>query len=69
MIWLEVEAVPYYKNQPLKQDVEQFMEANGFYKVRDTVGAVDGDQLYVNLAYSKHIVSLFFDLLERTKYE
>lgn len=51
-IWMEVEAVELYKGQPLKSDVEQFMAANDFICVKSTVGAVAGDQLYVN---KKHI--------------
>lgn len=47
-IWLEVEAVELYKDQPLREDVESFMEKNGFTKLIDTVDTVAGDQLYVN---------------------
>jgi FkbM family methyltransferase len=47
-IWMEVEAVELYKGQPLKTDVEKFMAANNFICVKSTVGAVAGDQLYVN---------------------
>ena len=46
-IWLEVEEVPLYKDQPLKKDIEDFFYKNGFTKVIDTVGKVSGDQLYV----------------------
>lgn len=48
MIWLEVETVTLYKDQPLKDDVEQFMTAQGFAKLKDTVKRQSGDQLYVN---------------------
>jgi FkbM family methyltransferase len=48
MIWLEVEAVELYAGQPLRADVERFMRRHGFVRVRTTVGAVSGDQLYVN---------------------
>lgn len=49
-IWLEVEAVELYKNQPLKRDVEKFMKRRGFVKYLDTVDTVAGDQLYVKAA-------------------
>lgn len=51
LIWMEVEAVELYKNQPLKNDVEAFMKKNNFINILDTVNAVAGDQLYANLTY------------------
>ena len=58
LIWMEVEAVELYKNQPLKNDVEQFMKKNNFVNVLDTVNEVAGDQLYVNSNYfSKEDIS------------
>jgi FkbM family methyltransferase len=48
VIWMEVEAVPLYRDQPLKPEIERFMKSRGFEKRLDTVGAVSGDQLYVN---------------------
>lgn len=51
LIWMEVEAVELYKNQPLKNDVEQFMKKNNFVNVLSTVNDVAGDQLYANLNY------------------
>ncbi|MBL7932747.1 MAG: FkbM family methyltransferase [Bacteroidia bacterium] len=50
-IWMEVEAVELYKNQPLKKDVERFMEEHHFVNILDTVNDVAGDQLYVNKNY------------------
>jgi FkbM family methyltransferase len=46
-IWMEVEAIPLYRDQPLKPEVERFMQGHGFALRKDTVGAVSGDQLYV----------------------
>lgn len=46
-VWMEVESVELYKNQPLKEDVEIFMQKNGFYKLKDTVDDISGDQLFV----------------------
>jgi FkbM family methyltransferase len=51
MIWLEVEAIELYKNQPLKNDVATFMQKNNFVNILDTVNNVSGDQLYINLAF------------------
>jgi FkbM family methyltransferase len=51
LIWMEVEAVELYKNQPLKKDVESFMKAHDFENVLDTVNTVAGDQLYANSKY------------------
>jgi hypothetical protein len=49
-VWTEVERIPLYAGQPLKSDVERFMEDHAFLKLKDTVGAVSGDQLFVNRA-------------------
>ena len=47
-IWLEVEAVSLYEDQPLKADVERFMAEHGFRQMLSTVDSVSGDQLYFN---------------------
>jgi FkbM family methyltransferase len=51
LIWMEVEAVELYKNQPLKTDVELFMKKNNFVNILNTVNSVAGDQLYANMNY------------------
>ena len=51
VIWMEVEAKPLYKDQPLKKDVERYMKRHGFEVRLDTVDAVSGDQLYVNTRF------------------
>ena len=51
MIWMEVENIPLYKDQPLKTEVELYMLRNGFTKIKDTVNHISGDQLWVNLNY------------------
>jgi FkbM family methyltransferase len=63
LIWLEVEAIELYENQPLKRDIEEFMRTNRFYKVKDTVDSMYGDQLYINLDYSFRNVSFLSFLL------
>jgi len=51
LIWMEVEAVELYKNQPLKNDIEKFMTEHNFVNILDKVDDVSGDQLYANLDY------------------
>lgn len=51
MIWLEVEAVELYKGQPLKKDVEDFMQQRGFVKLEDTVYTTAGDQFWARREY------------------
>ncbi|MBI2781894.1 MAG: FkbM family methyltransferase [Chloroflexi bacterium] len=46
-IWLEVEAVPLYVGQPLKDEVANYLASHGFILSRDTVDEVSGDQLWV----------------------
>lgn len=53
MIWLEVEAVSLYKNQPLKQDIEHFMKEHKFRKIFEKIDEISGDQLYVSLEFYK----------------
>jgi FkbM family methyltransferase len=57
MIWMEVEAVELYADQPLREEVEGFMRDHGFRRLRSTVGQISGDQLYVNrsLASRSHL--------------
>jgi FkbM family methyltransferase len=45
-IWLEVEAVPLYKGQPVKKDIEKYFKSRGYIKLIDTVNKVDGDQFW-----------------------
>ncbi len=53
MIWLEVEVVSLYKNQPLKQDIESFMKKHKFKKIFEKVDSISGDQLYVSSTFYK----------------
>lgn len=51
-IWLEVEAVELYKGQPLKEEVEAYLETRGFIKLADTVYDTAGDQFWVCRAWA-----------------
>jgi hypothetical protein len=51
MIWLEVENIPLYQEQPLRNDIEVFLKSTGFFKIKDTAFGDSGDQLYVNLRF------------------
>lgn len=46
-VWLEVETVSLYKDQPVKKDIERFMKSKGFVKVFDTVFGISGDQFWM----------------------
>jgi len=48
LIWMEVEKVELYANQPLKNEVEQYMKSHGFKLIKSTVDNIAGDQLYIN---------------------
>jgi len=48
-IWLEVENVALYKDQPTKTAIEDFMAKHHFVCVKSTVNEVAGDQFYINM--------------------
>lgn len=48
LVWMEVGNIELYKGQPLKSDVEKFMQAASFIKVKDTAKKDAGDQLYIH---------------------
>jgi FkbM family methyltransferase len=50
-IWLEVADITLYKNQPIKKDIEDFMNKNGFYLAKSSLEGKVGDQLYLNKTY------------------
>lgn len=59
-IWLEVSNISLYKDQPLKTDIFNFMIKNNFVLMKDAVGQITGDQLYINKIYYPNYRSLFF---------
>lgn len=51
IIWLEAENVTLYKDQPLKKDLHEFLESQGFIKTLDSASGVAGDLFYYNSKY------------------
>jgi FkbM family methyltransferase len=51
VIWLEVENISLYKNQPLKKEITEFLIDRGFFVRHDGVTGVAGDMLFVNTKY------------------
>lgn len=70
LIWLEVENIELYKNQPLKKEIENFMHQWGFKKLVDTVNYISGDQLYINkkLYIQKYGHTKFYKNFIKTKF-
>lgn len=68
-IWMEVERVPLYKDQPLKDEVESFMAFNGFELVISTVGPTSGDQFWVNSAFAREQTFAVRSLMFRCRWE
>ena len=52
-IWLEVSSIELYKEQPLKNDIEEFMKNNNFQLIKSEFSGEFGDQFYVNKNYFK----------------
>jgi 2-O-methyltransferase len=64
-IWLEVEVVELYKDQPLKTDIEEFMHSNGFVCVKSELDHVSGDQLYINTRFFSNDMANRFKFLKK----
>lgn len=54
-IWLEVSETPLYHNQPLKNDIHEFMIKNNFKLIKTAVKDGAGDLMYINSFYFKAI--------------
>ncbi len=60
IVYTEVEFVPFYKNQPLFEDVEKFMSENNFrlhklYDIRKKEGVKTfGDAVFINDKFLKN---------------
>jgi FkbM family methyltransferase len=48
MIWMEVAYVELYKDQPLRDEVTNYMKAQGFILLVEQNRVLNGDHLYVN---------------------
>ncbi len=46
-IWLEVEKIELYKDQPLEDEVNAFLTLNGFVRVFENINHTAGDQFFV----------------------
>ena len=57
-IWLEVSDIELYKGQPLRSEIEEFMDLNNFYLSKSKMEGNVGDQLYVNKKFYK-VFNLF----------
>lgn len=67
-IWLEVSEIELYKKQPLRLDIEVFMERKGFFLLKSEFNNKFGDQLYVNKKYFKIITILNkFRIIKKVK--
>jgi FkbM family methyltransferase len=47
-IWLEVSKIDFYNNQPLVEDIKDFMKKNQFILLKDELNSEQGDQLYIS---------------------
>lgn len=52
-IWLEVSNIELYKEQPLTDEIEMFMNNNNFYLIKSEFSGNFGDQFYLNKSYFK----------------
>lgn len=52
-VWMEVEIVSLYKEQPLRDEVESFMAENGFVRMieHEAMANIYVDQLYINTRF------------------
>ena len=48
MIWLEVSLVEFYENQPLKNNIIDFLNKNGFIVLKEACSHMGGDVLFLN---------------------
>jgi FkbM family methyltransferase len=51
VIWLEVSKIHVYKNQPLADDISEFMMEHNFVLAKDCVDGLQGDHLYISKSF------------------
>jgi 2-O-methyltransferase len=61
-IWLEVAKVSLYKDQPLVNDVEVFMDQHNFVLMKNCVNDLAGDQLYISKKHFPNYKKIFAQL-------
>lgn len=66
-IWLEVERVTLYKDQALKEDIELFLNKNGFVCQLSKLNHISGDQLWIKKSYLKKLDSKTTTYINRLK--
>ncbi len=57
-IWLEVSTVHLYKNQPLVNDVQDFMQQHNFVLAKNCVTGMQGDHLYISTKHFPNHVEI-----------
>jgi FkbM family methyltransferase len=60
-IWLEVSQIQAYKDQPLVDDINKFMNENNFVLAKNCLEGLQGDQLYI----SKYLYPDYEDLIKK----
>ena len=58
-IWLEVSTVDLYKDQPLADEIDSFMQQHGFVMVKDCLYGISGERLYISKAFFPKYRRLF----------
>ena len=51
VIWLEVAKVHLYRDQPLADDINEFMTKNNFVLAKNCLDGIQGDQLYISRSF------------------
>lgn len=67
VIWLEVSDISLYKYQPLRTDIEQFMNNSGFKLIKTELKDNFGDQMYINQSYFREVSFVLFKKIFRVK--
>lgn len=63
VIWLEVSTIDFYNNQPVVQDIKEFMNKNGFILLKNELHDKQGDQLYISRLHFSGFKIFFIKML------
>jgi FkbM family methyltransferase len=66
-VWLEVEKIELYENQPLKKDIEDFFIKNDFICLLNKVNHIAGDQFWVQKNYYNNLSNETKSVLNKMK--